>query len=164
MQKIIPNLWFDKNAEEAVDFYASIFKGSKIHSVMRYGKSGAEVSGQPEGSVMTISFELLGQKFVAINGGPEFKFSEAISFMIECKDQDEIDYYWKKLSEDGDPDAQQCGWLKDKFGLSWQVVPEGMDEMIATGEPEKAERAMQAMLQMKKIDIKTLEDAYNSTE
>lgn len=160
MQKIIPNLWFDRNAEEAVDFYVSIFKNSKIGNIMRYGKSGAEVSGQPKGSVMTVSFELLGQDFVAMNGGPLFKFTEAVSFMVQCEDQEEIDYYWEKLSEGGDENAQQCGWLKDKYGLSWQIVPAGMDEMIGKGDPEKTEKAMEAMLQMKKIDIETLMDAY----
>lgn len=159
MQKIIPNLWFANNAEEAVNFYTSIFKDSKVNSIMRYGKSGAEVSGQPEGSVMTISFELLGQKFVAINGGPIFKFTEAVSFMVECEDQEEIDYYWEQLTEGGDKESQQCGWLKDKYGLSWQIVPKGMDEMIKSKNPEKIEKVMESMLQMKKIDIKALEEA-----
>lgn len=159
MQKIIPNLWFDSKAEEAVDFYTSIFKDSKVGNVMRYDDSSAEVSGQPTGSVMTISFEILGQKFVAINGGPDFKFTEAVSFMVECENQEEIDYYWGKLTEGGDKDAQQCGWLKDKYGLSWQIVPVGMDEMMTKGDPDKNERVMKAMLQMKKIDIQTLMDA-----
>lgn len=160
MQKITPNLWFDKEAEEAANFYTSIFKNSKITSVTRYGKSGAEVSGMPEGAVMSISFELDGQSFVGINGGPMFKFTEAISLMIECEDQAEIDYFWEKLTADGGAESQ-CGWLKDKFGLSWQVTPKGFDEMINKGEPEKTERAMKAMFGMKKIDIAEIKKAYS---
>lgn len=158
MQKIIPNLWFDKEAEEAANFYTAIFKNSKITSIARYGKSGAEVSGMQEGAVMTVAFELDGQPFVAINGGPMFTFTEAISLMIECEDQAEIDYFWEKLTADGGAESQ-CGWLKDRYGLSWQVTPKGFDEMMRTAEPEKAERAMKAMFGMKKIVIAELEKA-----
>ncbi|MBP6860181.1 MAG: VOC family protein [Candidatus Pacebacteria bacterium] len=160
MQKIIPNLWFDGKVEEAVDFYISVFKEGKVLSTLRYGASSAEVSGQPEGSILTIEFELKGQKFVAINGGPLFKFSEAVSFQIDCADQAEVDYFWEKLTADGGEESQ-CGWLKDKYGLSWQVVPVGFTEMVNRGEPEKLERAMKAMLEMKKLDLAALEAAYN---
>src|SRR5947199_1548831 len=131
MQKITPFLWFDQEAEEAVKFYTSIFKNSKIGRILRYDKQAAKASGRPAGSVLTVEFELEGQKFVALNGGPLFKFSEAISFIVNCGDQEEIDYYWQKLSEGGDKNAQQCGWLKDKFGLSWQVVPTILTDMLA---------------------------------
>lgn len=160
MQNIVPNLWFDNEAEEAVDFYTSVFKDAQKGAVTRYGESGAEVSGQPSGSVMTVAFELLGQKFVALNGGPEFKFSEAVSFMIQCDDQEEIDYYWEKLTEGGDEKAQICGWLKDKYGLSWQVVPKALNELAEKDEPEKFEKMMKVMLEMKKIDLETLLQAY----
>lgn len=160
MQKIIANLWFDNEAEEAVDFYTSIFKDSKKGTITRYGKSGAEVSGKPEGSIMTVDFEILGQKFVALNGRPEFKFTEAISFMVECEDQEEIDYYWGKLTEGGDEKAQICGWLKDKYGLSWQIVPRVLSDLAERNEPKKFENMMKALLEMKKLDLKTLMDAY----
>ncbi|HET6488354.1 MAG TPA: VOC family protein [Syntrophales bacterium] len=159
MQKITPFLWFDNQAEEAVGFYTSIFKDSKILTVSRYGEEGAEVSGRPAGTVMTIEFRLLGQEFVALNGGPIFKFTEAISFVVNCESQDEVDYYWEKLSRDGDPKAQQCGWLKDKYGLSWQIVPTVLVKLLTDPDPETSRRAMKAMLQMKKLDIETLEQA-----
>src|SRR5574341_1281654 len=153
MQKITPCLWFDNNAEEAVNFYTSIFKNSKIGKISRYGEAGYEIHGKPAGTVMTIEFELNGQVFTALNGGPIFKFNEAISFQVNCETQEEVDYYWEKLSEDGDEKAQQCGWLKDRYGVSWQVVPRVLLEMINDPDHEKSQRAMAAMLRMKKIDI-----------
>ncbi|HRH59592.1 MAG TPA: VOC family protein [Chitinophagaceae bacterium] len=153
MQKITPFLWFDGNAEEAVNFYVSVFKNSSIGKVARYGKGGPG----PEGAVMTASFQLDGQEFVALNGGPMFKFTEAISFVIDCKTQDEVDYFWNKLSEGGA--ESMCGWLKDKFGLSWQVVPAVLSELLSSKDAAKAGRVMQAMLQMKKIIIADLEKA-----
>jgi len=156
IQKITPFLWFDNQAEEAVSFYISIFKNSKIKSVTRYGEEAAEASGRSKDTVMTVAFQLAGQEFVALNGGPHFKFNEAISFVVNCGSQDEVDYYWEKLSEDGDAKAQQCGWLKDKYGVSWQIVPTVMVELLTDSDPEKSRRAMKAMLQMKKIDIETL--------
>ena len=159
IQRITPFLWFDDQAEEAAAFYTSIFKNSKITGTSRYGKQGAAVSGRPAGSVMTVTFELDGQEFVALNGGPLFKFTEAVSFVVRCESQDEVDYYWEKLSEGGDPKARQCGWLKDKYGVSWQVVPRVLDELLTDPDPEKSERAMKAMLQMIKIDIEALKRA-----
>jgi predicted 3-demethylubiquinone-9 3-methyltransferase (glyoxalase superfamily) len=159
MQPITPCLWFDRNAEEAATFYASIFKNSKIGSVSRYGEAGYEIHRMPAGTVLTIEFELNGQKFTALNGGPVFKFNEAVSFQVHCETQDEVDYYWDKLSAGGDPNAQQCGWLKDKFGLSWQVVPTILPKLLQDKDPAKAARVMNAMLQMKKIDIKSLQQA-----
>lgn len=158
MQKITPCLWFNNQAEEAVNLYVSIFKDSKIGKTARYDKASAEVSGQPEGSVLTMEFELNGQKFTALNGGPIFKFTEAISFVVDCKDQEEIDHFWGKLS--AHPESEQCGWLKDKFGVSWQIVPKVLVEMLNDPDKAKAGRAMQAMLQMKKIVIADLEKAY----
>ncbi len=158
MQKITPCLWFDNQAEEAVNFYTSIFKNSKLVSVARYGEAGAEASGRPKGTVMTVIFQLDGQKFMALNGGPVFKFTEAISFIVNCKTQKEVDEFWKKLSEGGEEGP--CGWLKDKYGLSWQIVPTVLGEMLLDKDAEKSERVMKAMLQMKKIDIKTLKRAY----
>ncbi|HEV8720250.1 MAG TPA: VOC family protein [Candidatus Binatia bacterium] len=158
MQKITPFLWFDEKAEEAASFYTSIFKNSQIVSIARYGDAGAEVSGRPKGTVMTVAFQLDGQEFVALNGGPLFKFTEAISFVVNCQTQDEVDEYWKKLSDGGQ--EVQCGWLKDKYGLSWQVVPTILGEMLSDPDPKKAERVMKAMLQMKKINIKGLKQAY----
>jgi predicted 3-demethylubiquinone-9 3-methyltransferase (glyoxalase superfamily) len=160
MEKIIPCLWFDSNAEEAVNFYTSIFKNSKIGKISRYGKEGYEIHGKPEGTVLTVEFELNGQTFTALNGGPAFKFNEAISFQVYCKSQNELDYYWEKLSKGGDEKAQQCGWLKDKYGVSWQIVPTVLGEMLQDKDPKKSERVMKALLQMKKIDIRTLEKAY----
>ena len=153
-------LWFADEAEEAARFYAAIFPNSKVGSVSRYGAENAEASGRKAGSVMTVAFELDGQEFVALNGGPVFKFTEAISFVVNCETQAEIDLYWSKLGAGGDPKAQQCGWLKDKFGVSWQVFPKKMDELVGDPKSEKSQRAMKAMLQMKKIDIKALERAY----
>lgn len=161
IQKITPNLWFDTQAEEAAKFYISIFRNSKIERVTRYGKDRHETQGISEGTVMTVEFQLEGQKFVALNGGPQFKFTEAISFIVNCEDQEELDYYWEKLSEGGDKKAQVCGWLKDKYGVSWQIVPTTLTEMISDPDSEKSERVMKALLQTKnKIDIKSLMQAY----
>jgi predicted 3-demethylubiquinone-9 3-methyltransferase (glyoxalase superfamily) len=160
VQKITPFLWFDTQAEEAASFYASVFKNSKIGSMHRYDEEGAKASGRPKGSVMTASFQLEGQNFVALNGGPNFKFTEAISFVISCENQEEVDHYWSKLSEGGDEKAQQCGWLKDKFGISWQIVPVALNRMLGGKDPRKAKRVMQVLLQMKKLDIAALERAY----
>lgn len=160
MQKITPCLWFDTQAEEAANFYTSIFKNSKIGKITRYGKEGYEIHGREAGTVMTVDFEIEGQKFTALNGGPVFKFNEAISFVVHCETQKEVDYYWEKLSAGGDEKAQQCGWLKDKYGVSWQIVPEVLSELVGDPNSERSQRAMKAMLQMKKIDIKTLKQAY----
>jgi predicted 3-demethylubiquinone-9 3-methyltransferase (glyoxalase superfamily) len=157
---ITPCLWFDTEAEEAARFYTSVFKNSKIGTISRYSEAGREVHGRPAGSVLTVEFELNGQPFTALNGGPQFKFNEAVSFQIMCRDQEEVDHYWNKLSEGGDPQAQQCGWLKDKFGLSWQVVPEVLLDMLTDSDREKSDRAMEAMLQMKKLDIAALQEAF----
>ena len=159
MQKINPCLWFDDKAEEAAKFYVSIFKNSKLGNITRYGEAGAEVSGRPKGSVMTATFEIAGQEFVALNGGPHFKFSEAISFMVKCETQKEIDEMWEKLSQGGKEGP--CGWLKDKYGLSWQIVSPVWDEMLRDKDVKKSERVMKAILQMTKPDIKTLKQAYN---
>ena len=159
LQRITPFLWFANEAEEAARFYTSIFPGSKIGNVTHYGAEGAEVSGQKAGSVMTVAFELDGQDFVALNGGPVFKFTEAISFVVNCETQAEIDHYWSKLAAGGDEKSQQCGWLKDKYGVSWQVVPAKLAELLGGRDPEKAKRAMQALLTMKKIDVARLEQA-----
>ena len=155
MQKISPFLWYNDNAEEAVNFYTSIFKNSKILAVARYGDAGPG----PKGSVMTINFEIAGQEFIALNGGPHFKFNEAISFSVDCENQEEVDELWEKLSDGGQ--KSQCGWLKDKYGLSWQVNPRILSELLSDKDPEKAKRVMEAMLQMEKIDIKTLKQAYD---
>jgi predicted 3-demethylubiquinone-9 3-methyltransferase (glyoxalase superfamily) len=154
-------LWFDSQAEEAAGFYTSIFKNSKIGRIGRYGKEGYEIHGRPAGTVMTVEFEIDGQAFTALNGGPIFKFNEAVSFQILCETQKELDYYWEKLSEGGDPKAQQCGWLKDKYGLSWQVVPKTLIDLVSDPDSEKSQRAMKAMLQMKKIDIEKIKRAYD---
>ncbi|HEX5606766.1 MAG TPA: VOC family protein [Candidatus Binatia bacterium] len=160
MQKITPCLWFDDQAEQAAEFYTEIFKNSKIKKISRYGKEGYEIHHRPEGSVMTVEFELDGQVFTALNGGPVFKFNEAISFQVDCTSQDEVDYYWEKLSEGGDEKAQQCGWLKDKYGLSWQIIPRALVEMLNDPDATKSQRVMAAMLKMKKIEIETLKRAY----
>ena len=160
MQKISPCLWFDDQGEEAAKFYTSIFKDSKIGDVSRYGKEGYEIHGREEGTVMTVEFEIEGQKFLALNGGPIFKFNEAISFQVYCETQEEVDYYWEKLSEGGDEKAQQCGWLKDKYGVSWQIVPTILIKMLKDKDSEKSQRVMKAMLQMHKLDISTLKKAY----
>lgn len=159
LQKITPNLWFDNQAEEAANFYVSIFKNSKIGDITRYGEAAAEISGKPKGSVMTITFQIEGQEFTALNGGPQFKFTEAISLLVSCDTQQEVDELWEKLSEGGEEGP--CGWLKDKYGVSWQVVPRILDEMIRDPDPVKAERVMKAMLQMQKIDIAGLQQAYD---
>lgn len=154
MQKLTPFLWFDNQAEEAADFYVAIFKNSKIVSIDRYGNAGPG----PKGTVMIATFQIDGQEFVALNGGPRFKFTEAISFVVNCETQEEVDYFWEKLSAGGE--KSRCGWLKDKFGLSWQVVPTILDKLMRAKDAVKAQRVMQAMLQMDKIDIKTLKQAY----
>jgi len=158
VQKITPFLWFDHQAEEAAKFYTSVFKKSKIVSVARYGQAGAQASGRPKGTVMTVTFQLDGQEFVALNGGPHFTFTEAISFVVNCQTQREIDELWRKLSKGGE--EVQCGWLKDKYGVSWQIVPTVLGEMMQDKDAKKSDRVMGALLHMKKLDIKTLEQAY----
>lgn len=155
-QKITPCLWFDNQAEEAAKFYIGIFPNSKIVNISHYGEAGREIHGQPAGTVMVVAFELDGQTFTALNGGPIFKFNEAISFQVNCDTQREVDHYWDKLSEGGDEKAQQCGWLKDKYGASWQVVPRVLPELLSDSDPEKSQKAMTAMLKMKKIVIDQL--------
>jgi predicted 3-demethylubiquinone-9 3-methyltransferase (glyoxalase superfamily) len=157
---ISPCLWFDSQAEEAARFYVSVFKKGKITAVVRYPAVGQEIHGRAPGSVMTVEFVLNGLPFLALNGGPIFKFNEALSLQVFCRDQKEIDYYWDKLGEGGDPNARQCGWLKDKYGLSWQVVPEGMGKFFKRPKTKGVERAFAAMMKMKKIDIAALEAAY----
>ena len=159
MQKITPHLWFDKEAEEAAKFYTSIFKNSKITKTSYYGDVGKEIHGQEAGTVLTVEFELNGQGFTALNGGPIFKFSEAVSFMIYCEDQEEIDYYWERLS--ADPNGGQCGWLKDKYGLSWQITPTIMNQMLGSDNAQKLARVTQAFLKMKKFDISELKRAFD---
>jgi predicted 3-demethylubiquinone-9 3-methyltransferase (glyoxalase superfamily) len=158
MQKITPFLWFDDNAEEAVKFYTSIFKNSKIGKIARYDEAGEKAAGRAAGSVMTVEFQLEGQDFIALNGGPHFKFTEAISFVVSCKTQAEVDYYWNKLTADGGKEVQ-CGWLKDKYGLSWQVVPTILPELLSDKDAAKSQRVIEAMLQMVKLDIKKLKQA-----
>lgn len=160
MQSISTCLWFDSEAEEAAKFYTSIFNNSKILKVTHYGEAGFEIHHRPSGSVLTVVFELNGQQFMALNGGPVFRFNEAVSLVVNCKTQEELDYYWEKLSEGGDKNAQQCGWLKDRYGLSWQIVPEALEEMISDSDPERSNKVMEALLPMKKLDISTLEKAY----
>ncbi len=159
-QKITSNLWFNMQAEEAVNFYLTVFKDGKIGRKTYYGAEGVEFHGIPEGTVMTIEFIIAGQEFVALNGGPHFQFTEAISFIVNCKDQKEVDYYWEKLSEGGDEKAQMCGWLKDKFGVSWQVVPEGLTDMLQSPDKAKVANMSKALFQMKKLDIAALEKAF----
>ena len=156
-QGITPCLWFDSQAEEAAKFYASVFKNSKIGKISRYGKEGFEIHGRTAGTVMTVEFEIEGQKFVALNGGPHFKFNEAVSFQVHCETQQEIDYFWSTLAEGGE--EGRCGWLKDKFGLSWQVVPKPLPEMLMDENSEKAQRVMRSILQMRKIDLAALQRA-----
>ncbi|HKU83242.1 MAG TPA: VOC family protein [Candidatus Nitrosocosmicus sp.] len=163
IQKITPFLWFDNQAEQAANYYVSVFKNSKMGQVTRYGKEGYEIHGMDEGSVMTVDFDIENQKFIALNGGPVFKFNEAISFQVLCDSQKELDYYWEKLSEGGDKNAQQCGWLKDKYGVSWQIVPRVLYNLIQDKDQLKSQRVMKAMLQMKKLDIQTLIQAYEKT-
>ncbi|HEX6261195.1 MAG TPA: VOC family protein [Woeseiaceae bacterium] len=160
VRRIAPCLWFDDQAEEAAKFYTSIFRNSRIGRISRYGEAGHEFHGKPPGTVMTVEFELEGQPFTGLNGGPTFRFNEAISFQVMCETQEEVDCYWDKLSEGGDEGAQQCGWLKDRFGVSWQVVPQMVSELVADPDSAKSQRAMQALLQMKKLDIAALERAY----
>lgn len=157
--KITSCLWFDDQAEQAVEFYIAIFSNSKITNVSRYGEEGQDIHGKPAGTVMAVAFELNGQSFTALNGGPAFKFNEAVSFQINCETQAEVDHYWTKLSEGGDENAQQCGWLKDKYGLSWQVIPTLLPKLLSDPDPEKPQRAMAAMLKMKKININELKQA-----
>ncbi len=158
---IRPNLWFDTQAEEAAEFYTGIFQNSRILGRTHYGEAGREFHGKEPGSVMTVTFELNGEPFLALNGGPVFAFNEAISFEITCEDQAEVDHYWDRLSEGGDPSAQQCGWLKDRFGVSWQVVPRRWESMLNDPDPEKVARVTSAMFSMKKLDVAALERAFN---
>jgi predicted 3-demethylubiquinone-9 3-methyltransferase (glyoxalase superfamily) len=162
MQKITPFLWFDSQAEEAAKFYTSIFHNSKMGRVTRYLSEGREIHGREPGSVMVAEFQIEGQTFTALNGGPIFKLNEAISFVVNCESQEEVDHYWSKLSDGGDPKAQQCGWLKDRFGVSWQIVPTILVKMLGDKDREKANRVMRAMLGMKKMDIAALEQAYGA--
>ena len=159
--RVTPCLWFDSQAEDAADYYTRIFKNSRITNIGRYGEAGKEQHGRPAGSVMIVVFELDGQAFTALNGGPHFKFNEAVSLQISCKDQKEVDYYWDKLTAGGDPKAQQCGWLKDKFGLSWQVVPDIVPKLLGDPTSAKSQRAFAAMMQMKKPDIGAMQRAYD---
>jgi predicted 3-demethylubiquinone-9 3-methyltransferase (glyoxalase superfamily) len=159
MRQLVPHLWFDNQAEEAAQFYTSLFLRSKILETVPYPKSAEEVSSKPAGSVMTVEFEIEGQRFVALNGGPDFKFNESVSFMIPCKDQEEVDFFWERLTADGGEESM-CGWLKDKFGLSWQVVPERLNEMLSDPDQKKVEAVTAAFLPMRKLDIATLERAY----
>jgi predicted 3-demethylubiquinone-9 3-methyltransferase (glyoxalase superfamily) len=159
IQKITPCLWFDNQAKEAAEFYTSIFRNSKIGTISCYGEAGKEVHGKPPGTVLTVAFELDGQAFTALNGGPTFKFNEAISFQVNCETQEDVDYYWQKLSAGGDEKAQQCGWLKDQYGVSWQIVPRVLVEMLNDFDTEKSQKVMTAMMQMKKIDIDELKRA-----
>ena len=158
MKTITPFLWFEGQAEEAARFYAAIFPNSKVGPITRYGDASAGASGRRKGSVMTVKFQLNGQEFVALNGGPDFKFTEAVSFVVNCDTQDEIDHYWNNLADGGEPGP--CGWLKDRYGLSWQVVPKALQEMLQDMDAHKAERVMSALLKMKKLDLKVLKDAY----
>ena len=160
MTKITPCLWFDGEAEDAARFYTGIFPNSKITNISHYGEAGREVHGQPAGKVLTVAFELDGRPFTALNGGPQFKFNEAVSFQIPCRNQEEIDYYWDKLTAGGDARAQQCGWLKDRYGLSWQVFPAAVMDMLQDQDRKKADRVMQALMEMRKMDLAALERAY----
>jgi predicted 3-demethylubiquinone-9 3-methyltransferase (glyoxalase superfamily) len=159
MPDITPFLWFDGQAEAAAEFYVSIFPNSAIVGLMRYGEAGRDQHGQPPGTVMTVEFELDGQRFTALNGGPHFRFTPAVSFVVHCRMQDEVDHYWHKLGAGGDPAAQQCGWLADRFGVSWQIVPDRLVELLSDSDPERSGRVMQAMLRMTKLDIGALERA-----
>lgn len=161
IQRITPCLWFDDRGEDAARFYCDIFPNSKIGAISRYGEAGKEIHGREPGSVLTVAFELDGQKFTALNGGPMFKFSEAISLSVGCENQQEIDHYWEKLGAGGPAEAQQCGWLKDKFGLSWQIVPNALAKMAADPDPAKSGRMMGALLQMTKLDLPALERAFH---
>ena len=160
LQKIAPCLWFDTQAEEAAQFYCSVFKNSRILRVSHYDEAGREIHGKPAGSVLTVAFELDGQPFTALNGGPIFRFNEAISLQVNCDTQEELDHYWDCLSGGGDTSAQQCGWLKDKYGVSWQIVPAVLPELMTDADPRKTDRVMTALLNMKKLDIAGLKRAY----
>jgi predicted 3-demethylubiquinone-9 3-methyltransferase (glyoxalase superfamily) len=160
VQKITPCLWFDTQAEEAARFYVSVFTNSRVGAITRFGKQGFEIHGRPEGSVMTVTFVLEGQEFTALNGGPHFRFTEAVSLMVMCDTQAEVDHFWDRLGAGGDPAAQQCGWLKDRYGLSWQIVPRALLEMYQSGVSERSERVMQAMMQMSKLDLAALQSAW----
>lgn len=160
IQRIVPCLWFDDQAEQAVEFYLSIFPNSRILSLSRYGEAGHEFHGKPPGSVMTVAFELDGQAFTALNGGPAFRFNEAVSLQVNCQDQAQVDHYWNRLSAGGDPVAQQCGWLKDSYGLSWQILPSVLAQLLGDADTRKTQRVMTALLQMHKPDIAELQKAY----
>ena len=162
MQGFTSCLWFNNQAEEAARFYTSVFKHSKVGTITHYGEAAANASGQPAGSVLTVEFELAGQKFMGLNGGPQFPFTEAVSFVVNCEDQDEVDEYWAKLSAGGTPGP--CGWLKDKYGLSWQVVPTALSDLLADQDPARRERVMAALLQMQRLDLPTLKRAYEGKE
>ena len=164
IQKITPCLWFDGQAEEAAGFYTSIFPNSRITNINHYGEAGQEIHGKPPGSVLTVSFELDGQSFIALNGGPVFEFTPAVSLLIDCANQEEVDYYWQKLSAGGDETAQECGWLKDRYGLSWQVIPGALFDMINHPDHVKSQRAFAALMKMKKLDIAALERAFAGEE
>lgn len=161
-QRITPFLWFDDQAEEAVKLYTSVFPHSRVLDTMRYDAEGARVSGRREGSIMVIDFELDGVRVSALNGGPHFKFSEAVSLVVNCRNQTEVDHYWQRLGEGGDPVAQVCGWLKDRFGVSWQVVPEQMNDLLKDPDPARAQKAMAAMLKMKKLDLAAMRAAMDA--
>jgi predicted 3-demethylubiquinone-9 3-methyltransferase (glyoxalase superfamily) len=163
MQKITPFLWFDGEAEEAAKFYVSVFKNSKVGKIARYDEEAARKTGRAAGSVLTVEFELDGERFVALNGGPQFRFNESVSFVVNCETQEEIDYYWEKLSASGG-ETNKCGWLKDKFGLSWQVTPIVLGEMLADPDSAKSQRVMKAMMGMEKLDISALRKAYGNAE
>lgn len=160
LQKITPCLWFDTQAEDAARFYCAIFPNSRIQQISRYGEAGYEIHRKRAGSVLTVSFELAGQAFTALNGGPEFSFNEAVSFQVACDTQDELDRYWDALSAGGAEQAQQCGWLKDRYGVSWQIIPAALPDMMCDADPRKTERVMNALLQMKKLDIAKLQQAF----
>ena len=160
LQKITPCLWFDDQAEAAAAFYVSIFRDSRIVRVIRYGEVGQEVHGKPPGTAMSVAFELEGQPFTALNGGPIYKFTEAVSLEVHCETQEDVDHYWRRLSDGGDPAAQQCGWLKDKYGLSWQIVPTALHRMLADPDHRRAQRVTEALLKMKRLDLNELEKAY----
>jgi predicted 3-demethylubiquinone-9 3-methyltransferase (glyoxalase superfamily) len=162
IQKISPCLWFNGQGEVAARFYVSIFKNSRIGTISHFGKEGFEIHGRPEGSAMVVTFYLDGQEFAALDGGPHFKFNEAISLMVRCESQAEIDYFWDRLGAGGDPKAQQCGWLRDKYGLSWQIVPTVMSEMMTSTNRAKSGRVMNALLKMKKLDLAALQKAYDA--
>lgn len=162
--KITPCLWFDGQAEEAASFYTALFPRSKITGLSRYGEARQEIHGQPPGTIMAVAFELDGQPFTALNGGPRFKFNEAISFQIGCETQDEVDYFWQQLSAGGDDSAQACGWLKDRYGVSWQVIPTALSAMIANPDAEKSQSVMQTLLRMKKLDLSELQRAYKGSK